>query len=569
MIAQAARPSSVSRPGRTLRLQTTVQALLAWSALQLTGPAAAIELQSPFPELQLKLDNTLKYSAAARFRDPSPELVSPARNSNNANLDDGDRNFHRGLISNRIDLLSEFDASYKGYGLRLSGAAWYDAVYNRGNENPGFAGGSFPNQVSVPQNEFVHETRTIHGRDVELLDAFFYGSFDITSSQRASVRLGRHGMVWGETLFFGANGIAGGMMPVDVVKLVSVPSTQFKEAIRPVPMLSGQVQVTPETAVGAYYQLRWAKSRIPAVGSYFSVSDTLPEGAEQLLLPQPPFASNAPRRGDQDPRNSGQGGLQVRSRFGSTDVGAYLIRFHAKTPQIIPSIGPGGPSSFALVYPEGITSLGFSASESFGPVNFATELSFRRNQPLNSASSEDLSAFGGVPTDNRNNPAYPVGRTAHFNISALWAIDPNPIFREGSLVAEIGWNRVLSVSRNAGLMDPSSTRDAIAFRGVFQTVHRQVFSGVDVSPLLGLGWAPKGSRSAITTTELPQNGNGDVTLGVELTYLDAWRANLSATHYIGGTGSFLKTLPGGASSLAYRQYYGDRDFIAFSLRRSF
>lgn len=45
--------------------------------------------------------------------------------------------------------------------------------------------------------------------------------------------------------------------PVDVVKLLSVPNTQFKEAIRPVQMLSGQVQLTSDVTLGGYYQLRW------------------------------------------------------------------------------------------------------------------------------------------------------------------------------------------------------------------------------------------------------------------------------------------------------------------------
>ena len=35
-------------------------------------------------------------------------------------------NFDKGLISNRVDILSAFDLSYKRkYGFRVSGAAWY------------------------------------------------------------------------------------------------------------------------------------------------------------------------------------------------------------------------------------------------------------------------------------------------------------------------------------------------------------------------------------------------------------------------------------------------------------
>ena len=194
----------------------------------------------------------------------------------------------------------------------------------------------------------------------------------------------------------------------------------------------------------------------------------------------------------------------------------------------------------------------------------------RWNQPLTSGLTSDASALtGGQPSDNRDNPGYPVGRTAHVNVSALWSIDPNWLFREGSIAAEVAWNRVLSVRRNAALLDPASTRDAVALRAVFQPTYRQVVPGLDLAPVFGIGWAPKGSRSAITATTMPQNGNGDVTLGVDATWQDAWRASFAFTHYLGGSGGFLTQTGGGNQSLAYRQVYGDRDFVAFSVRRAF
>lgn len=587
--------NSCSNLGNDRRLLSHVLPVIGAIALvQASGPVAAVTFQTENDDLKVRWDNTVKYSAAVRLKDPSDTLTSAAVNPNNVNLDDGDRNFGKGLISSRYDLLTEFDTSYKRLGLRLSGAAWYDSVYNRGNNNPGFAGGAFPNQLSAPSNEFVYATSNVHGRKAELLDAFVYGSTDFSNGTSASFRLGRHGMVWGEALFFGANGIAGGMMPVDVVKLLSVPNTQFKEAIRPVPMISGQFVITPETSVGAYYQFRWSESRIPTVGSYFSVSDTLPDGAEQALLTggNSPFLANAPRLADQRPPDSGQGGLQLRSRFGETDVGVYLIRYHDKTPQQVFNIGaapvlyvptagcpiPGsfatgpascalpGPVSYQLAYPQGITSLGFSASQSFDSLNLAGELSFRNNQPLTSALSTDTSRLTrGQPTNDSGNSAYPVARTAHFNVSAIWTIPSVPMLREASLLAEVGWNRVLSVTRNPQAVDPNSTRDAVAFRALLQSNYRQVLTGVDIAPLVGLGWSPKGSRSAITTTAMPQNGNGDLTLGADFTYLDVWRASLAYTHYIGTAGSFLTS----STLISFRQYYADRDFVAFSLRRSF
>ena len=95
-------------------------------------PSQAAQIDVGNPDIVLRWDNTVKYSVATRLKDPSPTLTS------DVNTDDGDFNFKKGkLISNRLDLLSEFDVHYQDVGLRLSGAAWYDSVYNRGNDNPG------------------------------------------------------------------------------------------------------------------------------------------------------------------------------------------------------------------------------------------------------------------------------------------------------------------------------------------------------------------------------------------------------------------------------------------------
>ena len=197
---------------------------LAMSIMASLSPAVqAFQINSGDPDLRLRWDNTLKYSAASRLKGASDQLTAQP------NHDDGDRNFSRGLISNRFDLLSEFDATYKNIGARVSGAAWFDSVYSEGNDNNSPA---TANALSVDHDEFTRATEKLHGRKGELLDAFVFARFNLGDA-KATVRAGRHALVWGESLFFGANGIAGGMAPIDAVKAASVPNTQFKELIRP------------------------------------------------------------------------------------------------------------------------------------------------------------------------------------------------------------------------------------------------------------------------------------------------------------------------------------------------
>ena len=122
--------------------------------------------------------------------------------------------------------------------------------------------------------------------------------------------MGRHTLLWGETLFFGGNGIAGGQAPLDLVKLLSVPNSQFKEVARPTGKLSGQMQLTDALSLGAYVGYEWEKTRLMPVGAYLSTGDTLGPGAERTNA-GPPVGTfiKAP---DLDARDSGQWGLQLR-----------------------------------------------------------------------------------------------------------------------------------------------------------------------------------------------------------------------------------------------------------------
>ena len=542
----------------------------AWAALSGPPAAWAVAIDMDNPDVALRWDNTLKYSAAVRLRDADPVLLA------NPNNDDGDRNFGKGLISSRLDWLTEADITWrKRFGARMSGAAWYDKVYNRSNDNPGFADGAFPNQVSVPPDEFTDATRKLHGRSAEVLDAFVFGQFEVGDTS-ASMRAGRHSLVWGESLFFGANAIAGGQMPVDAIKLVSVPGTQFKEAIRPVGMVSGQIQVNDRLSLGAYVQTRWAPNRLPAVGSYFSNVDLGIDGGERLLLGA---TASAPREADLQAKNSGQGGVQLRFRGDETDYGLYLIRFHEKTPQLVPRlvlltppavpVPTAIPGSYYFAYHEGIQALGASASRTFGDFNVAVEASLRDNQDLASTQGADTSSFTPAPpSDNSDNPAYAVGRTAHVNLSTLATLPSTPLWREASLTAEIAWNRLLKVTKNAAALDPNGTRDGVALRFVLEPVYRGVIPGVDLGVPIGLGWAPKGSRtlSMVSPNLWIADGGGDFTLGLNGSWRDAWRFSAGYTHHFGGAATFNDAT---TNAFSWQQSLRDRDFLSASLRVSF
>ena len=520
--------------------------MMAALPLLCAGKAFALDVETGNNDLKIRWDNSVKYSNAFRLKSPSAALTS------DPNQDDGDRNFSRkGLVSNRLDLLSDLDRVFKNdFGLRMSGAAWYDTVYNRDTHNDSPA---TYNADSVPASEFTDATRKQHGRKAELLDAFVFAKGEINDA-RWGLRVGKHTLVWGETLFFGANGIAGTQAPVDVVKLLSVPNSQFKEILRPVGQVSGTLQLTPDVLVGAYYQYRWERTRLPGVGSYFSTEDLFDAGGERFFLGGPVLA----RGPDLTPSNSGQGGVQLRFRLpgGQTDYGLYAIRFHEKTPNLYLNIPLG---TYSIAFQQGVTAYGVSASRTFGDVNLAGEASIRRNASL--VNSGTVNFTGAAPS--QDNPLYPVGNTAHLNVSTIWTLPATPLFKEASLLGEVGWNRRLSVT-NGGTLADASTRDAWGLRMMFTPTYRQVFAGMDLDVPIGLGYNPKGASQAVSAFNGGMNRAGDLSVGVSGNYLNTWKWGLNLTHYFGAAGTTLE-----AGQLSFKQDKQDRDFVSLTVQTTF
>jgi hypothetical protein len=531
--------------------------------------AQAFQIDTGNPDLSLRWDNTLKYSAAWRLKDPSDKLSESAVARNQ---DDGDRNFDKGLISNRLDILSELDIGYRDFGARVSAAGWYDTVYqdDNANDNPARS-----NQRSVAFDEFTDDTRQLHGGDVELLDAFVYWNGEL-AERALSVRAGRHGLIWGESLFFGANGIAGGMAPVDVVKAVSVPNTQFKEITRPISQLSASYQLTDDLSLGAYYQFEWEETRLPASGSYFSTSDTLGEGSERLIVgaPFPAFLGGNPdspaaffHGKDKKAKSSGQGGLQLRYVADTVEYGLYAIQYHDKSPKLYlkpsttgPQFNTGKIGEYYWVYPEDIRALGASFATTVGAFSYAGEASMRWNMPL---VSNGQTVLPGVDADNDKNPLYAVGRTAHVNLNVLASLGPSFISNEASLVGEIAWNRLLSVTKNPNALDPGATDDGLGLRLVYTPTYRQVFPGVDLSVPVGISHFPMGKSSVVGG--FGAHKGGDFNIGVNATYLDRVTFGLTYTHFYGPEDTTLNS----ANQFNFKQAQKDRDYLAFSVKTTF
>ena len=561
----------------TASIPFRLSALALASGLAYGLPAHAFELDSGNPDTKIRLDLTPKYSTAYRLKDASPVLTSPAARGDGGvtNENDGDVNFKKkGIVSNRLDLLTEFDVAAKNWGLRLSHAAWYDSKYLGTNDNDGTL--AVNNQPGQAPNEFIPATRRQHGRGDQVLDAFVYGKGSL-GSMPATIRVGKHALQYGESLFFGQNGIAAAQGPVDVAKIMSVPNWQFKEVLLPVEQVSGSLQLADGLSAGAYYQFKWRPSKIPGVGSYFSNQDYIGGGRVYFGPPLPPVLVTDTSK-DQTPPDHGQYGAQLRwaPKGSDYEFGVYAARYHEKTPSalVFDLINGNAHTSYA----QGVKTVGASVTSSIGQLNWALEASTRWDAPLTS----DPAVLGGAPfmppancDGTAGNPCFAIGRTAHANLSGIYVLQKGAMWDGGVVLAELAWSRVLAVKKNPsavgfGGLDPNTTKDAAAFRMIFEPQYFQVLPALDLSVPMGLGYNFGGRSGAIFNFAGGASKAGDFTIGLKGKYQNAWNVALTYTGFFGKEATF--TVPDARTPtrmLSFGQSLKDRNYLSFNVSRTF
>lgn len=511
----------------------------------------------------LRWNNVIGYETAFRIEGRNPALLR------DINADDADRNFTPGIISSRFDLRSELDYSHAGFGFDVSAAAWYDFVYHKKNHNDSPA--SF-NPSSVPHNEFPRGVRALQGAYAELDNAFMFGGADIAGLP-ASFRIGRYTLLWGESLFFPENGIAGGQAPVDENRVIGRPGSYARDVYMPVTQASASIQLPLGFSLEAYYQFEWRRTRVPGAGSYLSTADYLDTGGERYLLPNGQYLVRTP---DYRPPDSGQFGAALRWTNGELDFGLYALRFNSRDPEVYFRPGtvaalnaiygqqgyanPGGAYSgstgdiidasvvdytrgmagtYHLVFPQGIGVYGASASLAFGNSNIAGEISGRTNMPLSGAPIIQL-------PDVNNNARYARGGTLNGQLSSTSTFGRNALWDTANLQFELAASG--PVSHHAQM--PATPDTQVAFRALFEPSYFEVLPNLNLTLNIGIGLALSGySRPS----EYGENSARDIELGATATYRVFWNASLVFSHFLGSP---------------YQQPLADRDFITFRIQRS-
>lgn len=503
--------------------------------------ASAISIESENPDMEIRFDNSVRYNAGVRAGERSERAY------NTMDYDESTSKFSKGnLVTNRIDLLSEFDVVYKKrHGFRVSGTAWYDAVYTNDSvaPNPAF---SFPGLGNVssayPNNQYTSFTkRWNNGLSGEFLDAFVFGGFDI-GEVPVDVKLGQHNVYWGESLFSFVHGVSYSQGPVDLRKAFTNPGVEAKELFLPLNQISGTAQLAPNVSVSAQYFFDWQASRIPDGGTYLGLADYFTAGGGTYVYNQgavdalgfqmmgggyiPGMIKAVPFLGmPNKPKANGDWGIKASWRPEAFDasLGFYYREYTDKMPQIVAGgLQPGLPipTDVRFTYLEGAKLAGVSMAKEIGGVSVGAELTYRQNGGLLMAPT----TVAGME---------PRGNTVHALVNGLVLLPPNSLWNSASIATELTYSHLSSVTSNAqnynavgygcstqagpsnDKLDGCATNDNWGFSIKFEPSWSQVISGVDLkmpvvyqtglsgnSPVLFGGYEGNGSYSVGLTADV-------------------------------------------------------------------
>lgn len=355
---------------------------------------------------QFENDPTTTADDTAYLTDLADKTNPVPKGAWNPNSDDGNLNFGRGFFSQAISGVHEIDVRWKTYGV-FTRANWFYDHYLMEESND--------MRWDIMEESDIKDN---HGRDFDLLDYFFYSSFNV-AEYPVAFRLGSQVINWGEAGF-----IPHGMNvsnPINAAKF-RVPGAEIKDALVPQGTVFSSIGLGHGFSLDAYYQYEWEETTPDSPGTYFSTSDVVGPGGDYLQLGFSQYTDyhgmdmNSPAnvlaskyfvvKRDYDKKADDQGqygvklGVQAES-LNDTEFNFYYANYHSKTPMINmdkldnvtyaqfigAALNPAASDytvqpAYRLVYPEDISLFGMSFNTllPFG-VACGGEVAYRKDEP--------------------------------------------------------------------------------------------------------------------------------------------------------------------------------------------
>ncbi len=470
------------------------------------------------------------YTLGQRMKSIDPVLSAIASKN------DGDNNFAKhSLTANRLSALFEGKLSKGQSGLVLSASTFYDDVYHRSNDNPGISV-SKPGRV----NEFTDQAKRYHGGYSRILDAYAYTSFDFGDNRRATIRLGRQAVNWGESVFFPNMAQAQG--PFDGTK-TGIPGTETKDVILPEDQITASLELTPRWTLLGQAQFGFHETIAPAPGSFLNTSDGVGPGGTCIgVYNGGNTCLGFARQADIKPGKTGQWGIGTRYRVtNETEAGLYYLNYNDRTP--LPIIQPRPPTFrtgiYEVRYFDDVKLLGGTVSTSFGKTSAYAEATYRKGVPL---------LMGALATPQRAN-------ATQINVGSFTNFGRMPFADSVQLLAEI------AATKYTGYDGPESglnfkTDAGVAFSTTLVLGYPGIFEGWDLTVPVSYS-----QQLAGRTLLGGVGGKGDKRYSIGASFLR--KSNLS----VGVT--YLGYMSDASDDALRSRLLTDRDQLSLNLKYSF
>lgn len=548
----------------------------------------------------IRWDNTVKGNLMSRVDQAKPRVVDPTEFANARLADDSDLSVNRkngGIVSSRLDLLSEFDVIWRqDFGFRISGAGWYDAAYENSDNPkkgtlPGTNGLAYDYSwagLDYKPGEYSDDAEDLHYKGGELLDAFVFGNWYIGDTA-LGVRAGRHTIYWGQSLLgTGAiTGIAGSMAAIDNSKALSVPGSEAKELFLPSTKISTDFQITDHLTLQAYYEFEHLVHRFPEAGSYWSPFEVLTQNSQFATL----FAGSATtkrtgfRVRDDKVQDSGEFGFNLSYTIEPWQLETSVVYINgsdrllggiygtrggidpAKVAQYAKSWDDGGANAnvigeYGWVYKEDIDTYGLSFAKQMFDISFGMDIVYRKDTGLNPNFTPSLIGRGAAtPADFSPDPDdYPgaTGDVFGVVINGLGFLNGEwGLWDGGSYIVEVTSSWLDSFGENEQFANAwiREGRVTTQIAAVFRPSWYQVFPGWDLTLPMSVSYGIDGEQPPQSVVVHEELGNASV--GIEFNVQEKWNLQARYSAYFGppinGTNGPLT----------------DRDNVSFTVKRTF
>ena len=437
----------------------------------------AVEFSFADDEIKGSFDTTLSYGQLWRVQGQD-------KTNDDVNINDGNRNFDTGLVSEVYKVTSDLEVSYKNYGAFVRGSAFYDTrIMDKRTDYSGSNNPSQPSQNFPNNDSFTYDTRHSAGRDAQILDAYVYGNWEV-GDLTLTARLGRQVFNWGEGLFY--RGGVNTTNPINAAQF-RLPGSELKEVLVPIEALNFNVGLSDNLSMETFYQFNWKETQVDPVGTYFSETDLFADGGNTAYAVMPQLtALNGLYQGlsaagagglqggggadavgnfkvasigsDINAKNDGQYGVAFRylaEQLNATEFGFYFVNYHAKEPTIYADLGSYSGLNLAELTAATTPAIqqAVAAQAGISVAQLQAALAAAPNSPLAQAYRSTLtSAVGGIATMDVANQVQ--GRREYAEDIRMFGVSFNTTLGDASLFGELAYrpNMPIGIATTSDLL---------------------------------------------------------------------------------------------------------------------